>query len=106
MKKLTKEFLGKRLKRLREKVHMEQDIVARVLQIPRTAVVGIEQGKRDLTAMELCELCKVYRISPNDLLGWNKPFEDWEVDEVKLGDRLRNGKKNAKIYEDLKKETP
>ena len=72
MKALTNESLGSKLKSLRQDVHMEQEIVARVLSIPRTAVSAIEQGKRDLTAMELVELCKLFRISPNDLLGWHK----------------------------------
>lgn len=72
MKGMTMENLGATLKSLREEVHMEQEIVARVLNIPRTAVSAFEAGKRDITAIELVELCKLFRISPNDLLGWHK----------------------------------
>lgn len=71
MKNATVANLGSRLRVLREEVHMEQEIVARVLEIPRTAVVAFEAGKREVSAMELIQLCKLYRISPNDLLGWH-----------------------------------
>jgi len=72
MKNTTRETLGARLKSLREEVAMEQEVVARVLKIPRTAVSAIEQGTRDVSVMELIEFCKLYRQSPNDLLCWNK----------------------------------
>lgn len=71
MKSLTKESLGAKLRNLREDVHMEQEVVARVLKLPRTAIGAIESGKRDITAIELVELCKLYRIPPNDLFGWH-----------------------------------
>lgn len=70
MKFITKSTLGSKIKNLRTEVDMEQEVVARVLQIPRSAVCAIEQGRRDVSAIELIELCKLFRISPNDLLGW------------------------------------
>ena len=73
MKMLTKESLGDKLRALREEVHMEQAIVAKVLGVRRSAISEIESGKRDVSAIELADLCKLYRISPNDLLGWKKP---------------------------------
>jgi len=72
MKKLTPETLGSKLKNLREEVHMEQEVVARVLNIPRTAVHSIEHGKREVSTIELVEFCKLFRTSPNDLLDWHK----------------------------------
>lgn len=72
MKGVTNQTIGARLKALREDVHMEQEVVARVLNIPRTAVSALEAGKRDISTIELIELCKLFRISPNDLLRWGK----------------------------------
>lgn len=72
MKGVTKQTLGTKLRRLREEVHMEQEIVSKVLDIPRSAVSAIESGTRDISVMEFIELCKLYRISPNDLLSWPK----------------------------------
>jgi len=69
---LTSQSLGAKLRNLREAVDMEQEIVAAVLKIPRTAVSAIEQGKREVSAMELVQLCKIFRTPPNDLLDWNK----------------------------------
>lgn len=80
MKGLSRETLGSRLKRLRNAVHMEQDIVARVLEIPRSAVAAIEQGQRDLTVIEFSHLCKLYRVSPNELLNWSPRPESTEGD--------------------------
>lgn len=72
MKNLTEESLGKKIKRLREEVAMEQEVVARVLNVPRTAISAIELGKRDVASMEIINLCKLFRVTPNDLLGWSK----------------------------------
>lgn len=79
MKSITDATLGATLRSLRQTVQMEQEIVARVLNIPRTAVAAFEAGKRSVSAMELVDLCKLYRISPNELLGWNRTLPKKEV---------------------------
>jgi transcriptional regulator with XRE-family HTH domain len=68
---MTNEQLGARLKLLRKKVKIEQEVIAAVLKIPRTAVSAFEAGSRDISAVELLLLCKVYRITPNEILGWD-----------------------------------
>ena len=72
MKNLSRENFGAMVKRLRLEVCMEQEVVARVLDIPRSAVAAIESGSRDCSIFEFVELCKLFRQSPNDLLLWNK----------------------------------
>lgn len=71
MKNITDKNLGAKLRKLREAVAMEQDMVACALHIPRTAVVDIEKGSRSVSAMELVDLCKIFRTTPNDILDWN-----------------------------------
>lgn len=71
MKNLTNKNLGTRLKKLRQEVYMEQDLIAKILNIPRTAVSAIENGTRDVSVQELSIFCKVFRRSPNELLLWN-----------------------------------
>jgi len=71
MKVITKELLGKKIKSLRNESHMEQELLAKILDISRTAVTAIESGQRDVTALELVTICKVFKTPPNDLLGWH-----------------------------------
>lgn len=59
-------------KALRINVGLNQDLVAKALDIPRTAVVGIESGDREISLKEFDALCRIYRISPNEILGWNR----------------------------------
>lgn len=71
MKMITKELLGTRIKALRNESHMEQELLAKILDISRTAITAIEAGQRDVTAIELVTICKVFKTPPNDLLGWH-----------------------------------
>jgi transcriptional regulator with XRE-family HTH domain len=69
---VTKVGLAGKLKRLREDVDLNQEVVARMLEIPRSAMSAIESGEREVSALELQELCKLYRISPDKILGWRE----------------------------------
>lgn len=83
---------GSRFKALREKVRLPQDVVARALEIPRSAVSAFELGERDISASELILLCRIYRVSPNEILGWAEepptaaPEEPATKGEVEGGD--------------------
>lgn len=56
-----KEKLVTRLKEAREYVGLSQDKVAAFLDVNRSAVSEIESGKRNVTAMELKKLSKMYQ---------------------------------------------
>lgn len=71
MKGITNERLGKKIKALRNESHMEQELLAKILDIPRTAITAIEAGQRQITAMELVTICKLFKTPPNDLLDWH-----------------------------------
>jgi transcriptional regulator with XRE-family HTH domain len=58
--------LGVKLKEAREYIGMKQDEVARHLEIPRTAVSEIENGKRSVSAIELKKLARIYQRD----VGW------------------------------------
>jgi len=70
MKNIGISNIGKKLKKLRSSVYMEQEIVAKVLGVPRTAISAIENGQREISVTELMTFCKLFRISPNEILGW------------------------------------
>ena len=52
-----------RLRLARQRLSLTQDYVASLLNLPRTAVVQIESGKRKLASSELESLCRIYGIS-------------------------------------------
>ncbi|RSN52636.1 XRE family transcriptional regulator [Amycolatopsis sp. WAC 04182] len=63
------EIVGRQLRIGRETLGLTQDDVAGVLGIPRTSVVAMEGGRRNVTALELRRLARLYRRSVQWLLG-------------------------------------
>lgn len=61
--------VGQQLRAGRETLGLTQDDVAGVLGIPRTSVVAMESGRRNVTALELRRLSRLYRRSVQWLLG-------------------------------------
>jgi transcriptional regulator with XRE-family HTH domain len=61
--------LGQRLREAREVLGLKQEDVSAVIGIPRTSVVSMESGKRNVTATELIKLSALYRRSAEWLLG-------------------------------------
>jgi transcriptional regulator with XRE-family HTH domain len=61
--------LGRRLREAREVLGLKQEDVSAVIGIPRTSVVSMESGKRNVTATELVKLSALYRRSVEWLLG-------------------------------------
>jgi transcriptional regulator with XRE-family HTH domain len=61
--------LGRRLREAREVLGLKQEDVSAVIGIPRTSVVSMESGKRNVTATELKKLSALYRRSVEWLLG-------------------------------------
>lgn len=64
--------IGKKFKDLRAQVGLDQKHICSVLEIPRSAVSMYESGERYLSVYEFDMLCKLLRISPNEVLGWNR----------------------------------
>lgn len=57
----NKEKLIARLKEAREYVGASQDQVGKVLNVPRSAVSEMESGKRNISAIELQKLAKLFQ---------------------------------------------
>lgn len=53
--------LAQRLKEAREYLELSQDEIARVLEVPRTAISLIESGQRKVEAIELKNLAQLYQ---------------------------------------------
>lgn len=64
------------LKTYRKKANLTQQEVADKLNIPRTQLVRYEQGLNELPIRYLLQLCKIYKTTPNKILGWTElPYE-------------------------------
>ncbi|MGH3304229.1 MAG: helix-turn-helix transcriptional regulator [Streptosporangiaceae bacterium] len=61
--------VGARLRAGRETLGLTQEDVAGALGIPRTSVIAFEAGRRNVTALELRRLARLYRRSVEWLLG-------------------------------------
>lgn len=61
-----RQTLGDRLRQAREYVGLKQEVVARHLSIPRSALSHIEAGQRKVDALELTRLAKLYQRP----VGW------------------------------------
>lgn len=58
------------LREARKFLRLRQQTVADYLGMKRQSYAAIENGLRGLTVMEMIQLCNLYRITPNRLLGF------------------------------------
>lgn len=65
------QIVGARLREAREVISLSQGDVATALGIPRTSVVAMEAGRRNVTGLELRRLARLYRRDVAWLLGDN-----------------------------------
>ncbi|TYL52868.1 helix-turn-helix domain-containing protein [Agromyces mariniharenae] len=65
--------LGTRLRDARETIGFTQSEVSGAIGIPRTSVLAIEAGKRNVTTAELKKFARLYRRSIEWLLGEAEP---------------------------------
>jgi len=68
-KRSERQLVGRRLRTARETLGLTQDDVAGALGIPRTSVIAMEAGRRNVTALELRRLARLYRRNVQWLLG-------------------------------------
>lgn len=66
------EDIGYRLKNRRESLGMKREFVASKMDVSTSIVTKWETGERNVPTNRLVELCNILKISPNELLGWEK----------------------------------
>jgi transcriptional regulator with XRE-family HTH domain len=69
MKHSVAAYLSKRLKQARLDRRLRQEDVAEYLQIPTSAISAIERGRRELSALELYQLCNLYQTTMDYFFG-------------------------------------
>ena len=65
---LSKKEIGRRLRTVREARGLRQSDAAAQIQVARTTLVAIEQGKRSARSQEIQQLAHLYRTSVNAIL--------------------------------------
>src|SRR3954453_13553585 len=69
MEASEQQAVGQRLRSARETLGLTQEDVAGALGIQRTSVIAMEAGKRNVSALELRRLARLYRRSVAWVLG-------------------------------------
>jgi transcriptional regulator with XRE-family HTH domain len=72
---IMSQTLGHRLKKLREEHGINQEDLAKVLDLDRTALSLIENDKRSLKVEQLVKISKFMNISTDELLNLESPLE-------------------------------
>lgn len=67
--KIEQVEVAHRLRSARETLGLTQEDVASALGIPRTSVIAMEAGKRNVTALEIRRLARLYQREVEWLLG-------------------------------------
>jgi transcriptional regulator with XRE-family HTH domain len=60
--------LGHRIREAREKSHLTQEALAKMVSLTRTSVTNIEKGRQQLLVHTLVEIAKALKVSPESLL--------------------------------------
>ena len=99
--------LGHRLKKLREEHEINQEDLAKVLDLDRTALSLIENDKRSLKVEQLVKISKFMNISTDELLNLESPLEiilEKEINmpvEEKPSMRISVPAKNLKKFKEV-----
>lgn len=67
------------LRKARVELGLSQEYIACALNIPRNAVVQIESGNRKISESELKEMCCIYGVSSDYVLGITTKNETKEI---------------------------
>ena len=81
---ITKKQLGRKIRDLRLRFAITQDDLAKRLALKRQAIISIEKGDRDLSAVELARIAEIFDISTDDLFQKDIIFEaDTPLEDAK-----------------------
>ena len=69
---LIKEKIGKRIKELRLKNNMTQEVFAELSGLDRTYITSLERGQRNISIVNLERIAKAFDISLSELLSFEE----------------------------------
>ena len=90
------EFTGKKLKEARVKKGLSQDEAANLMNVAKRAISEMEAGKRSISADELAQFSRIYKVDVRELL-----FVDFTAE----GEEQRLAAKYSSFFKLLEKLT-
>ena len=97
------EELGRRIKAARENEGINQDVVAKYLDLSRVSISNIEAGKQKVQLHTLLDLVKLLHINIDELLTPLARFLDNDVSEAsekRIHDSLNTPSSSKDVIED------
>lgn len=98
--------IGHRIKELREKTEMSQDVLAKHMKLPRPAISQIESGARKIATDELVRFSQIFHVTVDDLINPGKEpevhlYEGKEEKAVKPQMRISVPQKNVQKFKEV-----
>ncbi len=69
---MIKDLVGKRIKELRLNKNLSQEKFAELCELDRTYITSLENGKRNISIVNLEKICNALGISLKDFFDFNK----------------------------------
>lgn len=82
-----REKIAERLKQARTMAGLSQDNAAKMLELPRPAISEIESGRRKVSAEEIIQFAKLYKVSTSWLLLKEEESDTELSDQLKVAAR-------------------
>ena len=82
-----REKIAERLKQARTMAGLSQDNAAKILELPRPAISEIESGRRKVSAEEIIQFAKLYKVSTSWLLLKEEETDSELSDQLKVAAR-------------------
>lgn len=70
---MIRELVGKRMRQLRKKKGLSQEALANECELDRTYIASVENGKRNISIVNLEKISKALKVSLSDFFD----FGDW-----------------------------
>ena len=83
--------LGQRIRKLREEAGLSQEEFSKKIGINRVSISQLEKGERKILAEEIAKISKIFNITPDNLLDFEK-----EIKVVLLKNPARGRKKTSR----------
>ncbi|MBB6501165.1 helix-turn-helix domain-containing protein [Pedobacter cryoconitis] len=103
--------IGMKLRMLRKKYSINQEIMASKLGISVTVYSRMERGVTDISFKKMQRVANIYNISMIDLLNFgeqaerNNPYSEWEKQLAELNDEYnKQQKKMIQLYEIIREQ--
>lgn len=72
MKEDPRILFGRRLRAIRKSLNLSQEELAFEAELDRTYIGGIENGKRNVSLINICRLAEALHVSPSYLLEFDE----------------------------------